>query len=74
VGHPAPFPEELPRRLLELYSFRGDIVLDPFCGSGTTCVAALRAGRRYIGYEVEPRYVRLAEKRLAEVTPDQLPK
>jgi site-specific DNA-methyltransferase (adenine-specific) len=74
VGHPAPFPEELPRRLLELYTFRGDIVLDPFCGSGTTCVAALRAGRRYIGYEIEPRYVRLAEKRLAEATPDPLPK
>jgi site-specific DNA-methyltransferase (adenine-specific) len=74
VGHPAPFPEELPRRLLELYTFRGDIVLDPFCGSGTTCVAALHAGRRYVGYEIEPRYVRLAEKRLAEATPDQLPK
>jgi site-specific DNA-methyltransferase (adenine-specific) len=65
VGHPAPFPEELPRRLMELYSFRGDIVLDPFCGSGTTCLAAMRADRRYIGYEVEPSYVRLAEKRLA---------
>ena len=65
VGHPAPFPEELPRRLMELYSFRGDIVLDPFCGSGTTCLAALRADRRYIGYEVEASYVRLAEKRLA---------
>ncbi len=74
VGHPAPFPEELPRRLLELYTFRGDIVLDPFCGSGTTCVAALHAGRRYIGYEVEPRYVRLAEKRLAEAAPDPSPK
>jgi site-specific DNA-methyltransferase (adenine-specific) len=66
VGHPAPFPEELPRRLIDLYTYRGDTVLDPFCGSGTTCVAALRAGRRYVGYEVEPRYVRLAERRLAE--------
>jgi site-specific DNA-methyltransferase (adenine-specific) len=66
VGHPAPFPEELPRRLIDLYTYRGDTVLDPFCGSGTTCLAALRAGRRYVGYEVEPRYVRLAEKRLAE--------
>jgi site-specific DNA-methyltransferase (adenine-specific) len=66
VGHPAPFPEELPRRLIELYSYEGDVVLDPFCGSGTTCLAAFRAGRHYVGYEVEPRYVRLAEKRLAE--------
>ncbi len=65
VGHPAPFPEELPRRLIDLYSFRGDAVLDPFCGSGTTCVAARRAGRRFVGYEVVPEYVRLAEDRLA---------
>jgi site-specific DNA-methyltransferase (adenine-specific) len=70
VGHPAPFPEELPRRLIELYTYRGDVVLDPFCGSGTTCVAALRAGRRYVGYEVEPSYIRLAEKRLAEARPE----
>ncbi len=66
VGHPAPFPEELPRRLIELYTYPGDIVLDPFCGSGTTCLAAFHAGRHYVGYEIEPRYVRLAEKRLAE--------
>ncbi|HET7009728.1 MAG TPA: site-specific DNA-methyltransferase [Anaerolineales bacterium] len=66
VGHPAPFPEELPRRLIDLYTFEGDLVLDPFCGSGTTCVAAARLDRSYIGYEVDPKYVRLAEKRLAE--------
>lgn len=65
VGHPAPFPEELPRRLIELYTFRGDVVLDPFCGSGTTCLAAARLGRHFVGYEVEPKYVRLAEARLA---------
>jgi site-specific DNA-methyltransferase (adenine-specific) len=65
VGHPAPFPEELPRRLIELYTFRGDVVLDPFCGSGTTCVAARRLGRQFVGYEVEPKYIRLAEARLA---------
>lgn len=64
VGHPAPFPIELPRRLIELYSFRGDLVLDPFCGAGTTCVAAKQTGRRYIGYEVVPNYVGLAERRL----------
>jgi len=67
VGHPAPFPEELPRRLIELYTFREDVVLDPFCGSGTTCLAATRAGRHYIGYEIDERYVRLAEGRLAHV-------
>jgi site-specific DNA-methyltransferase (adenine-specific) len=66
VGHPAPFPEELPRRLIELYTYREDVVLDPFCGSGTTCVAARDLGRHYVGYEVEPKYVRLAEARLAE--------
>jgi site-specific DNA-methyltransferase (adenine-specific) len=67
IGHPAPFPEELPMRLIELYTFRGDVVLDPFAGSGTTCVAAHRAGRRYVGYEIEPEYVKLAELRLGEV-------
>jgi len=64
IGHPAPFPEELPRRLIELYTYQGDVVLDPFMGSGTTCVAALKAGRHYIGYEIEPEYLRLAEERL----------
>lgn len=65
IGHPAPFPEELPRRLIELYSFRGDVILDPFCGSGTTCLAAANLGRRFVGYEIESKYVRLAEARLA---------
>ena len=65
IGHPAPFPEELPRRLIELYSFRGDVVLDPFCGSGTTCLAAANLHRHFVGYEVEAKYVRLAETRLA---------
>lgn len=66
IGHPAPFPEELPRRLIQLYTFEGDVVLDPFAGSGTTCLAALSAGRIYAGYETNPDYVQLAEKRLAE--------
>lgn len=66
IGHPAPFPEELPRRLIELYSFKGDVVLDPFCGSGTTCLAALKTGRKYVGYEIEPEYVGLAERRVKE--------
>lgn len=64
VGHPAPFPEELPRRLIELYTFLGDVVLDPFCGSGTTCLAALKARRYYIGYEINPEYIHLAQERL----------
>jgi site-specific DNA-methyltransferase (adenine-specific) len=64
IGHPAPFPEELPRRLIELYSFRGDVILDPFCGSGTTCLAAANLGRHYVGYEIESKYVHLAEARL----------
>ncbi len=64
VGHPAPFPLELPRRLIELYTFQGDVVLDPFCGSGTTCVAAMHAERHYIGYELRQEYVELAEKRI----------
>ena len=65
VGHPAPFPVELPRRLIELYTFGGDLVLDPFMGSGTTAVAALDSGRHYVGYEVNAGYVALAAERLA---------
>ncbi|MGD2253122.1 MAG: site-specific DNA-methyltransferase [Anaerolineales bacterium] len=64
VGHPAPFPEELPRRLIELYTYRGDVVLDPFCGSGTTCLSAWREGRHYVGYEIKPKYLKLAQERL----------
>lgn len=66
IGHPAPFPEELPRRLIQLYTFEGDVVLDPFCGSGTTCLAAHRSGRDYVGYDTERSYIKLAESRLAE--------
>jgi DNA modification methylase len=64
VGHPAPFPEELPRRLIELYTFTNDVVLDPFCGSGTTCLAAYKADRHYVGYEINQDYILLAENRL----------
>lgn len=64
IGHPAPFPFELPRRLIQLYTFEGDLVLDPFAGSGTTCLAARQAGRHYIGYELNPDYVQLAQARL----------
>ncbi|MCX7841020.1 MAG: site-specific DNA-methyltransferase [Anaerolineae bacterium] len=68
VGHPAPFPIELPYRLIQLYTFKGDIVLDPFIGSGTTAIAALKAGRKYVGYETNPDYVKLAERRIALYT------
>jgi len=66
IGHPAPFPIELPFRLIQLYSFKDDVVLDPFCGSGSTCLAAIKAGRRYIGYDVQAAYVELAEKRIGD--------
>jgi len=66
VGHPAPFPVELAERVIRLFSYKGDIVLDPFNGSGTTCVAAKRTGRHYIGYDVDPEYCALAERRLSQ--------
>ena len=66
VGHPAPFPVELPQRLIELYTFRGDLVLDPFLGSGSTAVAAVRKARRYVGYDTDPTYVAIARQRVDE--------
>jgi DNA modification methylase len=66
VGHPAPFPVELPRRLIQLYTFAGDLVLDPFMGSGQTAIAALRTGRHFVGYEIDPGYVKLAEERIKQ--------
>jgi site-specific DNA-methyltransferase (adenine-specific) len=68
VGHPAPFPVELPYRLIHLYSFREDIILDPFMGSGTTAVAALRAGRKYVGYEINEDYIKATRERLCAIT------
>ena len=64
IGHPAPFPIELPHRLINLYSYENDIVLDPFCGSGTTCIAAIQNNRNYIGYDINEKYIELAEKRI----------
>jgi len=66
VGHPAPFPVELPEKLIELYTFVDDLVLDPFMGSGSTLVAASRLGRRYVGYDLDAGYVDLARERVAE--------
>ncbi|MDW8089685.1 MAG: site-specific DNA-methyltransferase [Bacteroidia bacterium] len=65
IGHPAPFPEELPYRLIQLYTFAGEVILDPFMGSGQTAIAAIRAGRYFVGYEVEEEYVKLSTGRVA---------
>jgi len=64
IGHPAPFPEELPYRLIQLFSFKHDIILDPFMGSGTTAVAALKSERKYIGFDTDDKYIKLAENRI----------
>lgn len=68
--HPAPFPLELSIRLVRMFSFTGDTVLDPFCGTGTTMIAALRTGRNSIGVEIEPEYCRIAARYLKAETPD----
>ncbi len=65
VGHPAPFPVELPEKLIALYTYTDDLVLDPFMGSGTALVAAARMGRRYVGYDLDPIYVDIARRRVA---------
>jgi modification methylase len=64
IGHPAPFPVELPYRLIQLYTFEGEVVLDPFMGSGQTAIASLKSKRFYVGYEIVPEYVELAQKRI----------
>jgi site-specific DNA-methyltransferase (adenine-specific) len=66
IGHPAPFPVELPRRLIQLYTFENEIVLDPFMGSGQTAIAALKSNRYYVGYEIDEKYVDLANRRIQE--------
>jgi site-specific DNA-methyltransferase (adenine-specific) len=68
VGHPAPFPVELPERLIHLYTYAGDVVLDPFSGSGTTAVAAVRTDRHYIGFDTDPDYVAASEERIEKET------
>ncbi len=65
IGHPAPFPLDLPYRLIQLDSFKDDIILDPFIGSGTTAIAALQSERKYIGYDTSQEYIDLANKRIA---------
>ncbi|MDI9312282.1 MAG: site-specific DNA-methyltransferase [Limnohabitans sp.] len=70
IGHPAPFPIDLPYRLIQLYSFKTDIILDPFMGSGTTAVAALQSDRKYIGLDTSQEYIDLANKRIAPYRPE----
>ncbi len=71
VGHPAPFPVELPEQLIRLYTYADDLVLDPFMGSGSALVAAARLGRRYVGYDLDPAYVDIARRRVAEALAEQ---
>jgi site-specific DNA-methyltransferase (adenine-specific) len=66
VKHPAPFPVELPYRLIQLYTFEGEVVLDPFIGSGTTAIAAIKTRRVFVGYEINPDYVSIADERIKE--------
>jgi site-specific DNA-methyltransferase (adenine-specific) len=64
VGHPAPFPVELPYRLIQLYTYSNEVVLDPFMGSGQTALAALKSGRRFVGFELNEEYLELAKNRI----------
>jgi len=66
IGHPAPFPIELPYRLIQLYTFKGEVVLDPFIGSGQSAIASIKTRRNYVGYEINKEYSKLAEKRIDE--------
>lgn len=68
IGHPAPFPVSLPRRLIELYTYKGDLVLDPLIGSGTTALAAIETGRHYVGLDNDEQYVELARQRILEAS------
>ena len=68
IGHPAPFPVELPRRTIEFYTFAGDVVLDPFMGSGSTALAASQTGRHFIGFDISNEFIELAKKRITNQT------
>lgn len=70
VGHPAPFPVELPYRLIQLYTFEKEVVLDPFIGSGQTGIAAIKTNRHFVGYDINDKYIKLAERRIYEFTAD----
>jgi site-specific DNA-methyltransferase (adenine-specific) len=66
VGHPAPFPVALADRVIKLYSYVSDVVLDPFVGSGSTCVAAANINRYYVGYDISNEYCNIAQRRIQE--------
>jgi site-specific DNA-methyltransferase (adenine-specific) len=66
IGHPAPFPVELPYRLIQLYTFEEEVVLDPFMGSGQAAIAAIKANRHYVGYEIDEEYAKLASRRIKD--------
>ncbi len=75
IEHPAPYPEEIPYRLIRLYSYPGDLILDPFVGSGQTLKVARHLERSYVGYEIIEKYVELAKRRIEEplsIRPEQL--
>jgi modification methylase len=72
VGHPAPFPVPLVERLINLYTFEGEVVLDPFMGSGSTAVAAVNCGRRFVGYETDPSYIAICMERLSRISGQSL--
>jgi len=71
IGHPAPFPVDLPYRTIQLYTFEGDVVLDPFVGAGTTCIAALKTNRKYVGYDIDKKYCDLSEQRIKHFLQEQ---
>ena len=73
VGHPAPFPVELPYRLIQLYTFEGEVILDPFAGSGSACIAALKTKRKYVAYDIDQKYCDLAERRIKQYLQEQIP-
>ncbi len=73
VGHPAPFPVALVERCLHLFTYEGDVVLDPFMGSGTTAVAAKNTGRHFVGFDTDPAYVKAANERVSSLAPRELP-
>lgn len=66
VGHPAPFPVELPYRLIQLYTFEQEVILDPFFGSGQAAIAAIKTRRHYVGYDISEEYVKLAQRRIKQ--------
>ena len=68
IGHPAPFPIELPLRCIKLYTFENDIVLDPFMGSGSAAIASLMTNRRFVGYDVDKDYIKIAQKRINDLS------